>query len=128
MNIDFLLYTVISLGITFGAWEIGNRIMVKLEEREYKSGYYELIPPWAVARAYGFLVEGAQLPTRDGRKIGNAHIIYANSDPEGKYQILTDAGNIVHLSGSEVRTLFHSPIYVSDVAEVIHKFYTPKKA
>ena len=30
------------------------------------------VPEWAIDRAKGKLVLGAQLPTRDGRKCGNA--------------------------------------------------------
>ena len=51
--------------------------------------YYDL-PHWATKLCTdGKLCVGAQLPTRDGRKIGNAYII---EDMGGVYNILTDAG------------------------------------
>lgn len=86
-----------------------------------------LKPDWAVACARGQYVLGAQLPTRDGRKMGNAHIIYVHEGSENiqaTFSILTDAGTEVRLTAGEVDELFHPPTWVSDVRNVLTKFST----
>lgn len=78
----------------------------------------ELIPGWAIRRATG-LERGAQLPTRDGRRMGNAHIIdIEHKDNGALYTILTDAGNRARMSLTELAECFHSPTWVSDVERV----------
>lgn len=85
------------------------------------------LPEWAVARAHGDLVEGAQLPTRDGRRMGNAHIIRIVPAPPAapslNYLILTDAGNTVVFSEGELREQFYPPEYIGTVSEIIEKFW-----
>lgn len=86
----------------------------------------EPLPEWAVDFAHGKLVLGAQLCTRDGRRMGNAHIV---AIPEREfvrnevYLILTDAGNSVAMLESEIKDAFYPPKYVSNVGEVIKKFW-----
>lgn len=85
------------------------------------------LPEWAVFRAHGALVEGAQLPTKDGRLMGNAHIIKMvpalNAMPSLNYLVLTDAGNTFVMSELEIRDRFHPPEYVARVDEVVAKFW-----
>lgn len=83
------------------------------------------LPPWAIGYAKGEYVLGAQLPTRDGRRCGNAHIIDQSVEPvhgQTVFQILTDAGSDMRLLASEIYELFYPPVWVSDVGEVIRKF------
>ena len=81
------------------------------------------LPEWAAGLAKGELVMGAQLPTKDGRRIGNAHIVDIDETPYGDmYTVLTDAGNYLALGGAEVGELFFPPRYVSNVGEVIARF------
>ena len=86
----------------------------------------ELMPHWAIGRANGELVLGAQLPTRDGRRCGNGHIVAiapARWDPDVTLShVLTDAGTHLKLTGEEVTELYYQPIWVSDVYEVLLKF------
>lgn len=85
-----------------------------------------LLPSWALKRAAG-LEEGAQLPTRDGRKTGNAHIVRISPAPRGRmglqYLILTDAGNSFVMSEAEVESQYYPPEWVADVHDVVAKFW-----
>lgn len=85
--------------------------------------FEEYLPEWAIGFAEGKLQLGAGLPTKDGRRTGNAHIIEI-TEPRGEplYKCLTDAGNIMHLSFSEVQQLFYPPKYVSSVEDIKTKF------
>lgn len=84
----------------------------------------ELWPVWAIGCTDGELELGAQLPTRDGRRCGNARIIEITKGRgllAGKdiYVVLTDAGTRLHLTEAEVRELFHAPEWVSAVGQAI---------
>lgn len=84
------------------------------------------LPEWAIKRAAG-LELGAQLPTRDGRKTGNAHIIRISPAPRGRmglhYLILTDAGNSFVMTEPEISTQYYPPEFVGDVDDIIRKFW-----
>jgi hypothetical protein len=88
----------------------------------------DMLPPWAIGKTDGVLVLGAQLPTRDGRRMGNSHIInisqdeYINIDFGMLYTILTDAGNEFKLFKIEMDSAFYPPQWVSDVSEIKRKF------
>lgn len=86
-----------------------------------------MLPQWAIGRARGELVEGAQLPTMDGRRMGNSHIIKIvpglKGAPSLNYLILTDAGNTVVMSENEIRAQFHPPEYISSVKDILRKFW-----
>lgn len=90
--------------------------------------FEELLPEWAIGFAEGKLQLGAGLPTKDGRRTGNAHIIKITEHRgEPLYECLTDAGNIMHLVFSEVKELFYPPKYISSVEEVKTKFLREDK-
>jgi hypothetical protein len=80
------------------------------------------LPEWAIGRTEGRYVLGAQLPTRDGRRCGNAHIIDIAGDNRSPFLCLTDAGTELRLTASEVRELFHDPKWVSYVPDVLQRF------
>ncbi len=87
------------------------------------------LPSWAVAPANGQYTLGTHLATKDGRRIGNAHIVEIR---ESKYILgltiymaLTDAGNLVPFTAQELETVFHEPLYVSNLEEVKTKFWRP---
>ena len=86
------------------------------------------IPDWAIGKCNGAYVLGAQLPTRDGRRCGNAHIIHIEPASWDKsvllHTVLTDAGTTMKLTRNELEGLFHSPEWVSSVEGVIRKFGT----
>lgn len=95
---------------------------------EYVPVYEDPLPEWATALAHGLYVLGSQLPTRDGRRMGNAHIVdtyYSEPLDETIYVILTDAGNTARLTQSELEECFYPPKYISDVSSVRAKF-TPQ--
>lgn len=79
------------------------------------------LPPWAIGRArpgqYDQL--GAQLPTRDGRRIGNAVVIAVGVESHGisTTEIETDAGTRKRLTVGELRELFHEPEWIMDAAQ-----------
>jgi hypothetical protein len=85
------------------------------------------LPEWAIGRAHGEFVEGAQLPTKDGRLMGNAHIIKIvpalKDAPSLNHLILTDAGNTFVMSKNELEDRFHPPEYVSSVKDILRKFW-----
>lgn len=91
--------------------------LLTADEREFGP-----LPSWAVGyNKSKALVPGAQLCTRDGRKIGNAHLL--GFDPTtGIWCILTDAGNHVHFNVDEVNEMFVVGDFVSDPAEVEARF------
>lgn len=84
------------------------------------------IPEWAIKRYEGVLEMGTQLPTKDGRRVGNAHIIdimpAMSAHFQTAYTVLTDAGNRLVLTVDEIKELFHEPMWVADFTEVIVRF------
>lgn len=73
----------------------------------------EPLPDWATGHNIASeLKEGTQLCTKDGRRTGNARIIYAGSDEHGAfYNCMTDRGNLMVLSTSEIHELFYIGLY-----------------
>lgn len=70
-----------------------------------------LLPDWAESTYEGdeYLVLGAQLCTRDGRRTGNARI---DSIADGTATVITDAGNTMRVNASEIAELFYPPKYI----------------
>jgi hypothetical protein len=106
--------------------KVENLVVVSMEDlvREWENQ----LPPWAIRHAIGNVLEvGTQLPTKDGRRMGNAHIIEITQSPLGAmgrqyYVVLTDAGSKMVMNSSEIAECFHPPRYVADVNEVLRKF------
>lgn len=74
------------------------------------------IPYWA-ARLIGtdedgYLIEYAQLMTRDGRRTGNAVIRKVEPLTEWVITVVTDMGNELVLTRGEAEELFFEPVYV----------------
>ena len=82
------------------------------------------MPNWAVGANRNYeVVVGAQLCTKDGRRMGNAHVIATANASSGNYFIiLTDAGNRVTMTEQEIRSAFYISPWISDVEEVVRKF------
>lgn len=89
-----------------------------------------LLPPWAECLAHGdYRIVGAMLPTRDGRKVGNATILKwetraFDAEPEDGARssspylvavLLTDAGNEVRMTERELMEQFWPPTWVRKV-------------
>lgn len=73
----------------------------------------EPLPSWAISKSNGCYMEiGAQLRTRDGRKIGNAVVV---SVDEAGAIIVTDAGSRMPLTESELEGLFYPPEWINDL-------------
>lgn len=67
-------------------------------------------PPWATGVARGYLEVGAQLCTRDGRRIGDAVVLQVMPTCKGtSARIWTDACTDLVLNESELAELFHEP-------------------
>lgn len=86
-----------------------------------------LLPSWALRHAKpGMLELGAQLPTKDGRRHGNGHIIEIKPGVLGSgrlyYTVLTDAGQRIVMNSTEIYSGFYPPRWITDVAEVLRKF------
>jgi len=84
------------------------------------------IPDWAMTSCNGGYVLGAQLPTRDGRRCGNAHIIHIEPARWDEtvliHTVLTDAGNTMKLTLNELGELFYPPMWFSSVDDVVRRF------
>ena len=78
----------------------------------------EPLPPWATGFAHGVFQVGAHLQTRDGRRTGNACSYGENLIPPiGKFfLIITDAGNKIQNTESELNVLFWPPVYIGEKA------------
>lgn len=73
----------------------------------------EPLPSWAVSKATGNYMEaGAQLSTRDGRRIGNAFVL---SSSDSIALCVTDIGRAIKLNEKELAELFHPPIYIMNL-------------
>ena len=100
---------------------------MSLTDREIQEYLDQPLPDWATGLAYGVMMLGAQLCTRDGRRTGNAHIIQIAKPRAGctdaRYLVLTDAGNTFILNDVELRTWYHDPRYYSEVKDIIAKFW-----
>jgi hypothetical protein len=95
-----------------------------MEEFELSHGP---LPEWAIGRNWlHFLVPGAQLLTKDGRKVGNAHIVQVYSGhPDlqaDTFYCLTDAGSEMTLTEREIRSLFHVGDWLSDPSLLTQRF------
>ena len=82
-----------------------------------------LLPSWAEKLSDGnHMEEGAQLCTKDGRKIGNAIVVGVTecensslndpSEPAPWARILTDRGHEAWMCVEEMEKLFHPPSYI----------------
>lgn len=75
------------------------------------------MPDWASGHAGGmYTALHAALPTKDGRRCGNA-VMVGLSDRQWEqapitYKVVTDAGNIMRLNENELKELFHPPEYL----------------
>lgn len=79
----------------------------------------DLLPPWATGLTNNFLEVGAQLCTKDGRKIGNAvvtEIDFSKYLDQTVATIITNAGTTILLNEAELRELFHQPQWKMDPA------------
>lgn len=75
---------------------------------------YPLLPEWAIGFAKGkYNTPGAQLCTRDGRRLGNAFIMSIDDN----YHVMTDIGNVLVLTENEVKEAFYPPRYYMDIVE-----------
>ena len=75
-----------------------------------------LAPMWAIGTADDYQAIGAQLCTRDGRKVGNA-VVVGNTEMFGTKvsNIRTDVGTEMHLNLLELQELFHKPMFLMHV-------------
>lgn len=76
-------------------------------------------PLWATGRAQGYTDIGAQLCTRDGRKIGNAVVVEWPIEQHGLSvaKIVTDAGTTMLFTEGELAAFFHCPVFLMDAAQ-----------
>lgn len=73
-----------------------------------------LLPEWASGLAKGdYTKQYAALPTRDGRRTGNAVNAYSETRHGHLcYCVITDAGNIMWCSENEMKDLFYPPEFI----------------
>jgi len=78
------------------------------------------LPGWAERRSNGDYMEiGAQLATRDGRRLGNAYVDRLEHHPElRKLAVaITDMGTVLRMTFRELQECFYLPAYVMRVDE-----------
>lgn len=76
-----------------------------------------LWPKWAVGLATQRMELGALLPTKDGRRCGNATVIKLEDHPSlgAVATVRTDAGSEFVVTDREIRELFHDPQWIKQV-------------
>ena len=80
----------------------------------------QYLPSWAIKASDGTYMEvGAQLLTRDGRRMGNAYVHSLEFHPElGELAfVITDMGNHCLMTRRELEEMFYPPKYVMDPVE-----------
>jgi hypothetical protein len=73
------------------------------------------LPDWATGTTTSWCV-GAQLRTKDGRRLGNAVIASYRLGKLSPWEVVTDAGTTLRLDEAELDELFWPPSWVMDVA------------
>ena len=110
-------------------------VVAKHVMREFTTSFGP-VPDWAVERNFSYaLVAGAQLMTKDGRRMGNAHIVSTESiviperadrnNPYGDvlvYHCLTDAGSKFTMQETEILGQFHIGDWISEPARILRDF------
>lgn len=79
-----------------------------------------LLPEWATRHSNGAYMEaGAQLRTRDGRRMGNAYVdrIEGHASTGELAVVITDMGSRSRMTAAELEELFYPPSYVMRVDE-----------
>lgn len=88
--------------------------------QEYEENW---LPPWAIGLTDGQYTDmHAQLPTKNGWKMGNA-VTLGTEEKKGilYIKIVTDAGNILFLTQNEVEEFFYPPRYIMASLLPAHK-------
>jgi hypothetical protein len=75
----------------------------------------EVMPHWATGVTTSWCV-GAQLRTKDGRRLGNAVIASYRLGELSPWEVVTDAGTTLRLNEAELDELFWPPSWVMNVA------------
>ena len=106
--------------------EIEQRALNALTAFELSRGP---LPEWAADWNWKrSLVEGAQLMTKDGRRMGNAHIVKKEFRGKGEiidsivYVCITDAGSNFTLSAEEINEAFWIGDFLSTPERIIKDF------
>lgn len=96
-----------------------DKLLAKAEQE-----WANQLPSWASRLAkHGELVIGTQLPTRDGRKVGNAWVVDTNCGVNNdSFKVLTDAGSSFVMNEVEIFHVFHLPKYVGRIGEIMVRF------
>jgi hypothetical protein len=74
-----------------------------------------LLPDWATGTTTSWCV-GAQLRTKDGRRLGNAVVASYHQGELSPWEVITDAGTTLRLNEAELDELFWPPSWVMNVA------------
>lgn len=91
-----------------------------LSDIEFERLYKEAMKPYWAERLVkedenGYHIVGAVLPTKDGRRHGNATIISVVNDIKNFVRIITvmtDAGNLIRMTDEEIERGFYPPKYI----------------
>lgn len=86
----------------------------------YQDDFIEQLPHWAVSSNDGAYKAGAQLPTKDGRRVGNAVIAEEIVGMSGTcFVVITDAGSYLVLTPNELEELYYpSEFIVRDIPNI----------
>ena len=96
--------------------DVGQLTMQDVAEAADRELIESFLPPWATGTTKAWTDLGAQLRTRDGRRIGNA-VVIGHEEQHGLpfYAVVTDVGTKVYFSERELEVLFHQPLYTMDI-------------
>ncbi len=75
-----------------------------------------LLPPWAAGRATKVMEKGAQLCTRDGRRMGNG-VVLELDEKFGRQvaKVMTDSGSVAYLTEREILECFYAPVWIMKI-------------
>jgi len=82
------------------------------------------LPPWALYRNNGeYMRLGAQLCTRDGRRVGNGFIDdFEVVDKVLLAKVVTDMGNVFYMTKNELKETFYPPKFIVNLEEFREKW------
>ena len=130
-NIDVKLYLALKFFIAQASEDSEHYQAGVLALAEFELSHGPL-PEWAIGRNWSYdLQPGAQLCTKDGRRMGNAHVLRCGINKQyGSanrgimlYDCITDAGSYIHsMPENELTEAFYIGEWISDPKTLIARF------
>lgn len=95
---------------------VDERVVVNSQDDTLLKEIEDLLPLWAAGRATKIMEKGAQLCTRDGRRMGNG--VVAGLEEKFGHQVakvVTDVGTVLYLTEREILDCFYAPVWIMKI-------------